>query len=100
MKKLASLILLAGTLSIASIADANAWTRDVHTYGWRGTSSLHASGSCGGHSCSRQITRTGPYGNSVSRQGSVSCGGGSCSGSRTTRGPQGGTVTRNATISR
>ena len=100
MKKLAILALLGTAISGMTIVDANAWTRDVHRYGWRGTSSAHASGSCSDGSCSRSVTRTGPYGNSVYRQGSVACANGSCSGSRTTTGPDGGSVTRTGTITR
>lgn len=91
---------LAASMTVALASDANAWTRDRHTYGPRGVTSVHASGSCGGQSCSRAITRTGPYGNSVSRQGSASCADGVCSGSRTTTGPNGNSVNRSVTISR
>ncbi|MGK6312650.1 hypothetical protein [Neorhizobium sp. DT-125] len=100
MKKLASLTLMATVMSAAMMAEANAWTRDAHIYGWRGQSSVHASGSCGNQNCSRSITGTGPYGNSVTRQGSASCANGTCTGTRTTTGPQGRSVTRNATVSR
>lgn len=100
MKKLLTMSALAGVLSVAVIADANAWTRSRSVSGWRGTASVNASGSCANGTCSRQITRTGPYGNSVSRQGSASCSGGTCTGSRTTTGPNGYSVTREGTISR
>lgn len=100
MKKLAASALLGVAISAMTVADAYAWTRDAHVYGWRGSSSVHASGSCSNGSCSRDITRTGPYGNSVSRQGSASCSNGSCSGTRTTTGPNGGTVTRDGTVTR
>lgn len=100
MKKLLTMSVLAGVLSVAVVADANAWTRSRSVSGWRGTASVNASGSCANGTCSRQITRTGPYGNSVSRQGAVSCGGGVCTGSRTTTGPNGNSVTREGTVSR
>lgn len=99
MKKLVTMALLAAAICGSTIVDANAWTRNTHVYGWRGQSSVHASGSCGNGSCSRQVTRTAPYGNTAFRQGSVSCGNGSCSGTRTTTGPNGGSVTRNRTAS-
>ncbi|RVP09940.1 hypothetical protein CN085_27600 [Sinorhizobium meliloti] len=87
-------------MSAAVAAEAFAWTRNAHIHGRRGTASVHASGSCDGRSCSREITGTGPHGNSVSRQGDVSCANGACTGTRTTTGPQGRSVTRSATVSR
>lgn len=100
MTKLIVYSAVAAALSIGVAADANAWTRSGTATGWRGTSSVNASGSCANGSCSRQITRTGPYGNSVTRQGTASCANGTCSGTRTTTGPNGGTVTRQGSISR
>lgn len=90
----------AATLTFAAVADAHAWTRSGTVSGWRGTGSVNAHGSCGGGSCSRSITRTGPYGYSMSRQGSASCAGGVCSGSRTTTGPYGNSATRSGTFYR
>lgn len=90
----------AATLTLAGIADANAWTRSGSATGWRGTRSVSAYGGCAGGSCSRSITRTGPYGYRMSRQGSASCAGGVCSGTRTTTGPGGNSVTRQGTIYR
>ncbi|MBO0906080.1 hypothetical protein [Jiella sonneratiae] len=87
-------------LSLGFVAEAGAWTRHGTVTGPRGTATIDGSGSCYNGSCSRQVTRTGPYGNSVSRQGSVSCAGGACSASRTTTGPRGATVTRQGTIRR
>lgn len=100
MTKLLTLAALAAALSIGTAVDANAWTRNGWVHGWRGTASVHASGGCANGTCSRQITRTGPDGNSFNRQGSVSCGGGSCTGTRPTTGPRGNTVTRQGTVSR
>ncbi|TCU79012.1 hypothetical protein EDE08_101795 [Bradyrhizobium sp. R2.2-H] len=100
MKKLLTMSALAGVLSVAVVADANAWTRSRSVSGWRGTASVNASGSCANGTCSRQITRTGPHGNSVSRQGTVTCSGGVCTGSRTTTGPNGNSVTREVTAAR
>lgn len=90
----------AAILTISAAADANAWTRNGSVTGWRGTGTVNAYGSCAGGSCSRSITRTGPYGYSMSRQGSGSCAGGVCSGTRTTTGPRGNSVTRQGTIYR
>jgi hypothetical protein len=98
MKKLIGLSLIAATLTVSMAANANAWTRDGYAWGPRGMSSVHASGTCNGQTCSRSVTRTGPYGASASRSGSASCAGGICSGSRTTTGPRGTSVTRSATI--
>ena len=72
MKKLVLLSALAGTLSIAAVADASAWTRSGTSTGPRGTSSVQASGSCANGSCSRSATRTGPAGNTYPRLGTVS----------------------------
>lgn len=72
MKKLIGLSLTAVILSGTMAANANAWTRDSHYWGPRGQSSVHASGSCSGQSCSRSVTKTGPYGKSVTRSGTIS----------------------------
>lgn len=87
-------------VTLAGAAEANAWTRSGSVTGWRGTGTVNAYGGCAGGSCSRSITRTGPYGYSTSRQGSASCAGGVCSGTRTTTGPRGNSVTRQGTIYR
>lgn len=94
-----SLLILA--FSFGLVAEANAWSRNGTVYGPRGTASVSAQGSCAGGTCQRSISRTGVYGNTVSRSGSVSCNGaGTCSGNRVTTGPYGGTVTRHGTVSR
>jgi hypothetical protein len=90
---------LATTISLIAI-DAHAWTRKGAVFGPRGISTVHAHGSCANGSCNRSITRTGPYGGTMSRTGSASCSGGVCNGSRTTTGPRGNTVTRQGTITR
>ncbi|WP_245431097.1 hypothetical protein [Rhodoplanes roseus] len=100
MSKLIATAALAVVLIAGAAADAEAWTRSGTWSGPRGTASVHAAESCAGGTCSRQITRTGPYGGSVTRQGSASCSSGTCTGTRTTTGPYGGTVTRQRTISR
>ena len=100
MHKLLSVSALAAVLTIAAAASANAWTRYGTIYGPRGVSTVQGSGSCAGGTCSRSVTRTGPYGYSYNRSGSVTCGGGTCSGSRTTTGPYGGTITRQGSVSR
>ncbi len=72
MKKLILMSALAGALSVAAAADASAWTRSGTATGPRGgTSSFQASGSCANGSCSRTATRTGPAGNTYTRQGTV-----------------------------
>jgi hypothetical protein len=90
---------LATTISLIAI-DAHAWTRKGAVFGPRGISTVHAHGSCANGSCNRSITRTGPYGGTMSRTGSASCSGGVCNGLRTTTGPRGNTVTRQGTITR
>jgi uncharacterized low-complexity protein len=72
MKKLISMSTLAGALSIAAAADASAWTRSATSTGPRGTSSMQASGSCANGTCSRSATRTGPAGNTYTRQSTIS----------------------------
>ena len=72
MKKLFLMSAVIGSLSVAAVADANAWTRSATSSSPRGTSSLQASGSCANGTCSRSATRTGPAGNSYTRQGSIS----------------------------
>ncbi len=100
MNRFIALSALAAALIIGTAADANAWTRAGSASGPRGTSSVQATGSCANGTCSRSITRTGPYGNSVTRQGTVSCAGGVCTGSRQTTGPNGQTIYRQGTVTR
>jgi uncharacterized low-complexity protein len=71
MKKLFVMSALAGALSVGAAADASAWTRSGTSTGPRGTSSFQATGSCANGSCSRTATRTGPAGNSYTRQSTV-----------------------------
>lgn len=82
------------------VSDAQAWTRNGAVYGPRGVSTVHAYGGCANGSCNRSVTRTGPYGGTMSRTGSASCSGGVCTGSRTTTGPRGNSVTRQSTVTR
>ena len=100
MKRLIAMSTLAAALSVAAAADANAWTRSGTVTGPRGTSTIQGVGSCANGTCSRSVTATGPYGNSVTRQGSGSCANGVCSGSRQTTGPRGNTVYRQGSVSR
>ncbi|MBB4505277.1 MULTISPECIES: hypothetical protein [Rhizobium] len=91
---------LAGTFALTVAADANARSRDRSVSGTNGTASMHASGGCSGGSCSRNVTRTGPYGKTYSRSRTATCDqtSGSCSGSATTTGPNGSTVTRQGSV--
>ena len=100
MTRFITLSALTAALIIGAAADANAWTRAGSVVGPRGMSSVQASANCANGTCSRSITRTGPYGNSVTRQATVSCGGGACTGSRQTTGPYGRTVYRQGTVTR
>ncbi|MDQ0422481.1 hypothetical protein J2045_003529 [Peteryoungia aggregata LMG 23059] len=100
MVNILRLAALAVPMFALTALQAGAWTRDAQVYGRGGQASIHATGTCAGHSCSRQITRTGPYGRSVTRQGSASCAYGICTGSTTTTGPNGGFITRDVTATR
>jgi hypothetical protein len=92
---------LAGAVSVAMISDASAWTRSGSVTTWRGTYHGSASGGCGGGSCSRSGSVTGPNGGTVSRSGSIiRTGPGAYSYSRTTTGPNGNSVTRSGTVTR
>jgi hypothetical protein len=91
---------LAVVLSFAAAADANAWTRATTVTGPRGTSTVSASGACANGVCSRQVTRTGPNGYSVSRQGWAQCAGSVCTTSSVTTGPRGRSVYRSGVIYR
>jgi len=72
MTKLFLTSLVIGTLSVAAAADANAWTRSATATGPRGTSHVTATGSCANGSCTRNVTRTGPAGNTYTRTGTIS----------------------------
>ena len=72
MKKLVLTSAIIGALSVAAVADASAWTRTGTATGPRGTSSVNVTGSCANGSCTRSVTRTGPAGNSYTRQGTIS----------------------------
>ena len=71
MKKFFLTSAVIGALSVAAVADANAWTRSASSTGPRGTSTLQASGSCANGSCTRNATRTGPAGNTYSRTSTI-----------------------------
>lgn len=72
MKQLFLTSAIIGAMSVAAVADANAWTRSASGTGPRGTSSVSVSGGCANGSCTRNATRTGPAGNTYSRTGTVS----------------------------
>jgi uncharacterized low-complexity protein len=72
MKKLLLTSAMIAALSATMAADANAWTRSATATGPRGTSTVTATGSCANGSCSRNVTRTGPAGNTYTRTGTVS----------------------------
>jgi uncharacterized low-complexity protein len=72
MKKLVLTSAVIGALSVAAIADANAWTRSGTATGPRGTSSVNVSGGCANGTCTRSVMRTGPAGRTYIRQGSIS----------------------------
>ncbi|WP_246701793.1 hypothetical protein [Rhizobium terricola] len=92
--------LLAATVTVIAVSEANAWNRNRTVTTNRGTHSLSASGSCANNTCTRNATRTGVYGGTATRSGSVTCdpASNSCSGSRTTTGPNGGTIYREGEV--
>lgn len=100
MLKMMSAAAVTLCMVLATTGQANAFSRHGTVYGPHGTASVHAQGSCAGNACARSITRTGPQGATVSRNGAVSCGNGACTGSRTTTGPNGGSVSRSGSIQR
>lgn len=72
MKKFFLTSAVIGALSVAAVADANAWTRSATGSGPRGSSSVSVNGSCANGTCTRNAVRTGPAGNTYSRSGTVS----------------------------
>ncbi|MGZ3282703.1 MAG: hypothetical protein ACXU9C_06245 [Xanthobacteraceae bacterium] len=90
---------LAAVLSLATLSEANAWSRNGSFTTRRGTYYGSASGGCAGGTCSRSASITGPNGGTVSRTGSVSrVGPHTYDYSRTTTGPNGNSVTRSGTV--
>jgi len=71
MKNLLLTTAMIGAFSIVAAADASAWTRSATSTGPRGTSTVQATGSCANGSCTRNVTRTGPAGNTYTRTGTV-----------------------------
>jgi len=90
---------LAGLLVAAGISEANAWVRSGSVTTRRGTYYGSASGGCGGGSCWRSGSITGPYGGTLSRSGSVTrVGPNAYNYSQTVTGPNGRSVTREGTV--
>ena len=100
MNKIFTASALTAVLAFGAFAEAHAWERNGTVTGPRGTSTFSGSGSCSGGTCTRERSRTGAYGRTVTRQGERTCANGTCTGSRTTTGPNGQTVTRQGSISR
>lgn len=91
--------LVVGALAVALCAvaapPAQAWTRTGSVTTGRGVYTGTASGGCGGGSCWRTRSVTGPNGRTVTQSGEITrTGPYRYSGSRTTTGPNGGSVTR------
>lgn len=100
-----SLILAAsiGMLSLATAADANAWTRNSSTTGpYGGVVHSSGSGGCRGYTCSSSGSYTNAYGKTVTRSSQTVCDPATqtCNRSATVTGPYGGQVRRNSTFSR
>lgn len=95
MKKRALLLALvtaAGTLSVATAAQAH-WTRFAHTHVV--AAPVVPVAPCAYHGCSGSATVTVNGSTVVTRSGSASCANNTCSGTRTVTGPNGSaTVTR------
>lgn len=92
---------LVGLFVTGAAAEASAWSRSGSVTTARGTYNVQGSGGCGYGSCSRSRTVTGPYGDSVTRQGTVTrTAPGQAYYSGTVTGPYGGTVYRQGTITR
>jgi len=100
MTRLIAISTLVAAISIASIADASAWTRNGSFSGPRGTTNYGGSGSCSGGSCSSTRGGTGPAGRSWSGQSSSSCSGGSCTHSGSGTGPAGNSYNHTGSVSR
>jgi hypothetical protein len=95
MKFAIGTIALSSLLMVAAVSDASAWTRTGSVTTQRGTYTGTAGGSCGGGTCSRTRSVTGPNGHTMSRTGSVSrVGPYRYAYSRTTTGPFGRTFGR------
>ena len=95
MKLAIGTIALSSLLMVAAASEANAWTRTGSVTTQRGTYIGTASGSCGGGTCSRTQSVTGPMGHTVSRTGSISrVGPYRYAYSRTSTGPYGRSFTR------
>lgn len=91
--------IVAATVGVASVSEANAWTRSGSVTTARGTYTGQASGTCAGGTCSRTRSVTGPNGNTVTRSGSATrTGPYRYSYTRTTTGPNGGSVTRSGRV--
>lgn len=99
MTRLLTAAALAALLSAGLAPAANAWERHGTVYGPRGTSHVDAYGGCYGNTCGRSVTRTGPYGGQVNRQGNVTCTGGTCYGNHLVTGPNGGQISRQGQMS-
>ncbi|MGE0717120.1 MAG: hypothetical protein AB7P02_16880 [Alphaproteobacteria bacterium] len=84
---------IAGLALVTTAADAGAWQRNSSVTTGRGTYSAQASGGCGGGTCSRSFSATGPYGGTYSRSGSVTRHYNHYDYSRSVTGPHGNTRT-------
>jgi len=71
MKKILAIFAIAGALSVAVVADADAGSRSGSITGPRGTTTFSGSRSCSGGTCSGSGTATGPRGGTVSYNSTV-----------------------------
>ena len=98
MKNKVMAAVLGGAFAIVMAGDAFAWSRKSSVSGANGSASVDANAGCSGGTCSRNIQRTGPNGNSSSRSGSASCSGNSCSTSSSTTTRSGNSVSRSGGV--
>jgi hypothetical protein len=92
--------LAAAILATSIVAvEARSWNRSGTNVGPRGTSTYGITGQCAGGTCTRNATRTGPRGNTATRNGTVTrTAPGTFEGNWTTTGSGGRSVTRSGTL--
>jgi len=91
--------IVAATLGLAAVTEANAWTRSGSVTTARGTYTGQASGTCAGGTCTRTRSVTGPNGKTVTQSGSATrTGPYRYRYTQTTTGPNGGSVTRSGRV--
>jgi hypothetical protein len=95
-------LMLAALMSLTTVSEAAAWSRNRTVTTPHGTSSFAASGTCASGTCSRSAVRTGPRGNSLSANSTVTCDASreNCARTKTYNRSNGGTVIVEGSIHR